>query len=295
MTHPIDSVTSSAFNRRSLFRRAGIVSAAAAIPSVLLNSSAQAQASNARDLAILNFALNLEYLEAEYYLYGTTGQGLAGAGVAVSGSGTPGAVTIKANPKVTFDTPALKQYAEEIADDELNHVKFLRAAIPAFGGQPVARPAIDLRDVFNNLGLGPFDPFANETNFLLGAFIFEDVGVSAYKGAARLIGNADILEAAAGFLAVEAYHSGSVRTALFSLGTAVQDTANAISDVRDSLDGADDLDQGIRVGGIANIVPTDANGLAFSRTARQVLNIVYAGINASSGGFFPNGLNGEIK
>jgi hypothetical protein len=42
-------------------------------------------------------------------------------------------------------------------------------------------------------------------------------------------------------------------------------------------------------------VPTDANGIAYSRTTRQVLNIVYLGENAANGGFYPAGLNGAIK
>ncbi len=293
-TTPSEAV--SGINRRNFLARAGLAGAALSLPGFLLSRSAHAQPTEARDLAILNFALNLEYLEAEYYLLGVTGQGLENAGVDVSGAGTPGTVTVKANPQVPFVTPAFQQYAQEIADDERRHVVFLRSVIAAFGGQPVARPAIDLRDIFDNLGLGPFDPFANEVNFLLGAFIFEDVGVTAYKGAARLIANRDILEAAAGILAVEAYHSGSVRTTLFALGEQVQNTANAISDVRDSLDGPDDLDQGVRVNGVANIVPTDGNAIAFSRSTRQVLNIVYASANnPSSGGFFPNGMNGAIS
>lgn len=246
--------------------------------------------SGVTDADVLNFALNLEYLEAEYYLRATTGQGLQAADV-----GT-GFGTVTGGRQVTFATPAIQQYAQEIAADELDHVRFLRSAL---GSAAVARPAINLRESFNAAasaaGLGDtFDPYANEVNFMIGAFVFEDVGVTAYKGAARLIQNKDFLEAAAGILGVEAYHAGTVRTVLYNIGGTAISTCQAISDLRDTADGAGDKDQGLTASGQANIVPTDANGIAFSRSTSEVLKIVYLG-GDSSGGFFPNGLNGTIK
>jgi hypothetical protein len=124
--------------------------------------------------------------------------------------------------------------------------------------------------------------------------VFEDVGVTAYKGASPLISNKTFLEAAAGILAVEAYHAGLIRTVLLNKGLA--EPAGAISDARDSLDGDDDLDQGIVKDGMANIVPSDDNGVAFSRSPGQVLNIVYLNPEETDrGGFFPNGVNGEVR
>jgi hypothetical protein len=209
---------------------------------------------------------------------------------------------------VTFTTPAIQQYAEEIAMDEQAHVKFLRAALAPSRRKdpgPVARPAIDLSASFTAAAVAAgvitagqtFDPFADEASFLLGAFIFEDVGVTAYKGAAPILRDPDILAAAAGILAVEAYHAGEIRTLLYGLGQTTPSlitAAQKISDLRDTADADGDSDQGVTdADGNANIVPTDSNGLAFSRTFEQVLSIVYLG-NAAGGGFFPQRLNGLI-
>ena len=247
------------------------------------------------DAAVLNFALNLEYLEAEFYLRGVYGEGLEDD--QIDGVGELGQVT--GGRRVEFESKLAEQYAREIAEDERAHVDFLRAALGEAG---IARPAIDLVDAFTAAARAAglvgadeeFDVFANEDNSLLGAFVFEDVGVTAYKGGAPLITNRTFLEAAAGILAVEAYHAGIIRTVL--LGKGLVEETQAISDARDSLDGGDDLDQGIVDGdGNANLVPTDANGIAFSRDVFQVHNIAYlTPEEAGSGGFFPNGTNGTF-
>lgn len=264
----------------------------------MLGGTAQAASRSLDDFDVLQFALNLEYLEAEYYLYATTGQGLPPEDI--TGKYRLGNTIIKADPKVPFTTPIFEQYANEIATDEKNHVEYLRATLSAFGETPVARPPLDLLNSFNTLaqaaGIGDtFDPFASEENFFLGAFIFEDVGVTAYRGGAKLLTNIDLIFAAAGILGTEAYHAANIRNTLFDFGDTAIATAQKISDLRDLLDGPKDDDQGVTLDGVANIVPTDKNGLVFARRTWQVLAIVYGAQNVRSGLFFPEGLNGKIS
>jgi hypothetical protein len=280
--------------RRAFLRNCGFAAAGAAALGVAgAPGAAQAQSANI-DLDVLNFALNLEYLEAEFYLRATRGGNNGLSDNDIDGKGRQGPVI--GGKKVNFDTKAIQYYAEEIAEDEEAHVKFLRAGL---GDARVARPKINLRASFTaaaqaagliNAGQ-EFDAFANETNFLLAAFIFEDVGVTAYKGAAPLLTDKGLLEAAAGILGVEAYHAGIIRTLLYSRGLFSE--ALAISGARDSLDGNSDLDQGVGNRNKANLVPTDENGIAFSRSVPQVKSIVYLG-GEKEGGFFPNGINGAF-
>ncbi len=280
-------------NRRKLLRNAGLGTAFAAASGLGLFSSSRAQAATApTDADILNFALNLEYLEAEYYLFAVNGTGLPASDI--SGVGATGNVV--GGAPVPFVTPAIQQYAKAIATDELAHVEFLRSAL---GSAAVARPGIDLYNSFNTAAVAAgliqpgqtFNPFADEVSFLLGAYIFEDVGVTAYNGAAPLIQSKAYLAAAASILAVEAYHAGSIRTLLFQLGQG--DATAKISALRAAASGAAD-DQGVVMNGQSNITPTNFNALAFSRTTTQVLNIVYLGGASGNYGFFPQGLNGTI-
>lgn len=297
---PSAESTPAGSSRRSFLAKAGLATAGVVGAAKLLSmggsiaSADDAKTVTQTDINVLNFALNLEYLEAEYYLRAAYGRGLSNSDIA--GVGTLGNVT--GGTLVPFQNGAFRDYAQEIARDEEAHVKFLRSAL---GGAAVARPEIDLKSSFTNAAIAAglisagqeFDPFANETNFMIGAFVFEDVGVTAYHGAAGLITDKTVLGAAAGILAVEAYHAGIIRTILYQLGQFP--AAKAISDLRDAADGPGDFDQPIRLQGHANLVPTDANGLAFSRTTTQVLDIVYLGGAAANFGFFPDKLNGNIK
>jgi hypothetical protein len=246
------------------------------------------------DLAIGNFALNLEYLEAEYYLRGVFGRSLADSDIGMN----PGDVI--GGRQVNFMGQRNFQNAEEIALDEEAHVKFLRAAL---GDGAIDRPTINFTDAFDaagqaaGLGAG-FDPFANEVNFILGAFIFEDVGVTAYNGAVPFVTDRGVLGAAASIALVEGYHAGDIRNVIFNRGGAILEAANAISAARAALGGG--KDQAVvhdnPFGTRANITPTDENGLAFARTPFEVLNIVYLDLSltATPGGFFPDGVNGEF-
>ncbi|WP_375462392.1 ferritin-like domain-containing protein [uncultured Methylobacterium sp.] len=291
--------------RRAFLQTLGLGVAGAAVLGAGTGSArAQALPPNVTDADILNFALNLEYLEAEFYLNAANGSGLKAGDL--QGVGAIGAVS-GGGRAVPFSDPNVRKYAFEIASDEENHVRFLRSAL---GSAAVSRPRLDIDFAFTAAAraaglIGPndrFDAYANDTNFLLASFIFEDVGVTAYNGAAGAIQSKAYLSAAASILAVEAYHAGIIRTTLYAKGLINQ--ANAISNARDSLDGTTDLDQGISgdqsaTRGFsqtdANIVPTDANGLVFARTPGQVLDIVYLNTTQSPGGFFPGGLNGTLR
>jgi hypothetical protein len=299
----MQSGTAADVNRRSLMRRAGIgIAGAAAIAATGIASSTPAQATNQGagppDADIFNFALNLEYLEASFYLYAALGTGLTAN--LQTGTGTQG--TVSGGAAVPFKSPAIAQYASRIAVDENAHVTFIRTVL---GSGAVAIPTIDVsigpNSSFSKLAVAAglivqgqtFNPYADDISFLLGASIFEDVGVTAYCGAAAYIGTPAYLTAAAGILAVEAYHAGAIRTLLADIGAGV--AFDAIAALRATLSGAQD-EAGILIpGNNYNFIPTDSNSLVFRRTPAQVLNVVYGNTTATPGLFFPNGLNGNIK
>jgi hypothetical protein len=273
-------------NRRSFVKKLGIAGAALGAVAAIPKSFGQSPAATGpSDVDILNFALNLEYLEAEFYSVATTGNTLSQSGANVSGpaAGAAPGGTIFTGPNasgattggnvVTFSDPKVQAVAMELANDERQHVALLQGAISGLGGTPIAKPAINLAA----LGIG----FGSQSAFLTLARAFEDVGVTAYGGAAPLIQNKAILGYAARILAVEAEHAGAIR--LFIAQNAIATAA---------LDAVDHLPP--PTGTL--YFSTNAMALTETRTPGQVLYIVYGNkANATSGGFFPNGVNGNIN
>lgn len=253
-----------ALARRNFLKNVGLAGvgiAAGAMMEACSNNSTNAQTATIPQTDVLNFALNLEYLEAEFYSIAVTGARLSAT---VSGSNS----TATGGAKVTFTDSRVADIAAEINSDETLHVKYLRSAL---GGIAVAEPTINL----NALGIG----FATQAQFLTLARAFEDTGVSAYAGAATLL-SGNNLQAAAQILAVEAYHAGNLRLYVIEDGITVP-----------ALDSQD------VVPSEQHFFPVDANALAIKRTTSQVLSIVYANATAGtkSGGFFPSGVNGNIN
>jgi hypothetical protein len=168
-------------------------------------------------LDVLQFALLLENLEAEFYR-AVTGQ----SGVqAFNDAFAPVRATVT---PVELSTLAL------IRDHELAHVTFLQRAIALAGGSP---RIYDARTTFDftggrGSGSGPFLPATSDKVFLLAAAqAFEDTGVRAYKGqAGNLLGTGDVLQAALQIHSVEARHAAKIRRMRRLAG------ANATPDVR---------------------------------------------------------------
>lgn len=284
-------------DRRGLLRSVGAGMASAAIAgavgtAALTIGSAPARAAGFTDNDYIAFFSNFEALGANYYLYGLTGQGVPAA--LTTGLGTLGAVS--AGGPVSFQSAAVAQYVQRLAVDELAHLEFFRALL---GSAAVAQPAVNIASSWTGFAIGAgliapsqtFNPYENDVTFLLGAYMIEDVCITAAAGAARYLTSKDTIEAAAGILGAEGYHAGAIRTLLSNIGAG--QATDAISNLRAKLSGV--ADNGTLVPGQAyNFTNTDSNALVYRRTPAQALAILYDG-NPTGGGFFPDGLNGVIR
>ncbi|WP_434316031.1 ferritin-like domain-containing protein [Leifsonia sp. P73] len=133
---------------RNAINRSGETKADREALSDMVASAGDAAADDSPEISdgsILNFALNLEYLEAEFYLRAS---GMTLPDDMTTGTGTRGEVT--GGRPVEFKNPVIRKFAAEIASDEREHVAFLRNAL---GGAAVSRPAISLDQSFTAAAL----------------------------------------------------------------------------------------------------------------------------------------------
>ncbi len=266
-TEAVQDLVNSSVSRRRFARFMALGSAAAA-GVAMTPWQQETHAQSLTDVDILNFALNLEYLEAEFYTVATTGQRISDVGIGITGSGRAGETV--GGSRVALNDRNMT-IAMQIAIDERAHVAFLRQAL---GAAAVAKPAINLAA----LGVG----FNNTNEFLIVGRAFEDLGVSAYGGAAAAISSRAILTAAARIALTEAQHAGILRLLISDAGVAVPMV--------------DALDVPPLASPNGRLFQVDGAGLSTVRTPSQVLAVAYASSKAGtrSGGFFPNGVNGTI-
>jgi hypothetical protein len=262
----LERIVNNPSDRRKFLKRVGATGLGVAAATMMGGSflGKAYAATTITDTDILNFALNLEYLEAEFYAMATYGSTLLELKVltAAEESGP----TTGGNMVPDFGASPLAFLATALRENEIDHVVYLRSAL---GSAAVKKPTINLAA----LGYG----FSSVNSWLELARQFEDVGVSAYLGAAPLISSKTYLAAAGAILATEAQHSGSIRLACID--------NHVTSPAVDSLDIPPTQNTPYDV--------TSSNALSVPRTTAQVLNIVYAGGNCS-GGFYPDGMNGTI-
>ena len=166
-----------ASSRRTFLKWSGVTLAVSAI-GCSDNTAPGADAVNlgTGDFAVLNYAYALEQLEAAFYIQVIAKQ-------------------------YTGATDAEKLLLTDIRDHEVIHRDFLKAAL---GAKAIA----DLKVTFASVN------FADRNSVLTTARTFEDLGVSAYNGAGRLIVDPGYLLLAGKIVSVEARHAAAIRDLL---------------------------------------------------------------------------------
>ena len=242
---------------------------------------------------VLNFALNLEYLEANFYYFAAYGTPIPAS---VMGS-APGAITgtSTALTAAVQASPTTLALAKALAQDELNHIADLQSAITSLGSTPISQPALNYAPASKGM-------VTTVPQFLATARQFTALGNSAYAGAAQyLVSNPSVLTVAAQILGAEGQHLGAVNYQCITQNVTTAFSTNSAAYL-DEQDQPPSPTQYFTVALAGNAAGIPA-GFGIARNTSQDLGVVY-GISTpstlnpptgvTSGGFFPNGVNGTI-
>ncbi|CAL5395803.1 unnamed protein product [Camellia sinensis] len=262
------------------------------------------------DIDLLEFPLNLEYLEAEFFLWGSLGYGLDSIAPNLTMGGPPPVGTTKAR----LD-PFTKDVILQFAFQEVGHLRAIQNTVKGF-----PRPLLNLSaEAFGNVmnsafgrALKPaFDPYANELNFLLASYVVPYVGLTGYVGANPKLQSPISKRLVAGLLAVESGQDAVIRGLLYErarekvqpYGITVAKFTNRISKLRNKLGNAGVKDEGLIVPTFqgaegklkGNVLAGDQNSVGYDRTPEEILRIIYSsGDEHVPGGFYPKGADGRI-
>jgi hypothetical protein len=262
------------------------------------------------DVDWLEFPLNLEYLEAEFFLWSALGYGLDHAAPELV-SGGPAPIGAQ---KANLD-PLVLEVIEQFAYQEVGHLRALKKTVKGF-----PRPQLNLtaanfgsmiNAAFNKTLTPPFDPYANSVNYLLASYLIPYVGLTGYVGANPQLQSPTAKRLVAGLLGVESGQDAVIRGLLYQRVSekvapypyTVAEFTERISTLRNSLGHTIIADEGLSVQSdmgaegkvIGNILAGDKYSVAYARTPAQILRIVYSSGNESSpGGFYPRGASGRF-
>lgn len=276
----------------------GSVDADEATVAVVPAVSAPAAASGSHPL---NLALNLAYLGAAYHGFAARGAGLSAD--LTGGIGKAGAAS--GARQATFSDPLIAARAAELADDKQAHVVALRGQI---GTLAAAQPQIDLSTgssgAFATAAQGAgivatgsgFDPYASDTNFLIGAFLIENAGAAAYRTLLARNGDVAGTTVLTDQLADAIYNGGLIRALLDDRTAADPVLGQAIAELGAMLakiDGTNVGDQTLAgaTGTSSDILDADGRPIPFTRASEQVLKVLSLS-GSGIGGFLPAGANG---
>lgn len=262
------------------------------------------------DVNSIEFPLNLEFLEAEFFLWSALGYGLDKAAPELV-SGGPAPVGAQ---KANLD-PLVREIIEEFAYQEVGHIRAIKATVPGFPRPQLNLTAANFATIMNaalNTTLTPpFNPYANSVNYLLASYVIPYVGLVGYVGTNPNLHSRTAKRLIAGLLGVESGQDAVIRSLLYEklfekvtpYSYTVAEFTDRISILRNNLGHAGIADEGLFVplalgaeGKVkGNILAADEYSLSYGRSPAQILRIVYASGNESSpGGFYPRGANGKI-
>lgn len=262
------------------------------------------------DVDLLQFALNLEHMECDWFLYGALGYGLDAIAPKLAMGGPPPIGAMKAK----LDN-LTQRIIEEFGYQEVGHLRAIKSTV---GGFP--RPLIDLSahnfanimdDAFGYHLNPPFNPYNNSLNYLLASYIIPYMGLVGYVGANPNIDGFVSKRLLAGLLAVEAGQDAIIRALLYEraqelvppYNITVAEFTIRISNLRNELAKCGIKDEGlivpIELGAeqrtSSNIISANADSLGYRRTPAEILRVVYGtGNEHQPGGFLPKGGNGKI-